>query len=126
VEFNSTKNSRLASLQKIADELISERYENMSEIETVQDNLNTKFKEVEEKCNQKLSSLEEELAKQKNLDEEASKEYSEAVNAFTDLVKKKKELLAGNEDMGLEEQLEALKASTSTAFTFFSFLTFFF
>jgi len=113
VEFNSTKNSRLASLQKIANELISERYENMSEIEAVQDNLNTKFKEVEEKCDQKLSSLEEELAKQKNLDEEASKEYSEAVNAFTDLVKKKKKLLAGNEEMGLEEQLEALKESTS-------------
>jgi len=112
-EVSYSKDGRLKDLKAISAELYSERFENQSEIKSIEQGLDSAFDNLAKSGTAKHQTLEGELKKQKDLNDRLCKEFAEAVKSFADYLNKKKAAIAGNKSQELEQQLASLLASTS-------------
>ena len=83
-DVQSQKNTRLANLHKLLEELSGEKYEHTGELKGLSDHVNGKFSSLDAAMGKKKGALEAELERQKKIDDDLCKAFADAVKQFSD------------------------------------------
>jgi Ca2+-binding EF-hand superfamily protein len=90
-EVQAQKNTRVAALHKLQEELAGEKYEFSSELKGIADGVDSKFAALEAAFGKKKTALEAELERQKKINDDLCKAFAEAVKSFSSWIQKTKE-----------------------------------
>lgn len=116
-EVVSQKNTRVANLHKLLEELAGEKYEHTGELRGVADHVNGKFTALDKANAGKKAALEAELERQKKINDDLCKAFAEAVKHFSDHLAHAKASI-NDKEAKLEDLLakvQALLGSSATA-----------
>jgi len=113
VECQHIKDTRFKELKDTAAELYREKFENSKEIQAIEADKESQFKDVFSLAEAKKKVLNQELANQKAINDNLCKEFAAAVKVFLDWLNEKKRVLSANKTTSLEQQLQELEQSTS-------------
>jgi Ca2+-binding EF-hand superfamily protein len=113
VDVAHSKDGRLKELKRIANELYGEKFENQNEIKSIESGLDGRFANLDKASDAKRTTLEGELKRQKDINDNLCKEFADVVKGFTDFLGAKKAKISGNKKDSLETQLQVLLGAAS-------------
>jgi Ca2+-binding EF-hand superfamily protein len=111
-EVQSQKNTRVAALHKLREELAAEKYEFANDLKNLGNDVDNRFAALEAAFNKKKSTLEAELERQKKINDDLCKAFAEAVKAFTAWLQKAKASV-NDKDAKLEVLLHLVEKTLS-------------
>eukprot|EP01137_Pigoraptor_chileana_P036254 Opistho-2@31501 len=103
-DFQNTKNSRVAALSKISQQLTAEKYEFIATISDTQSNIDGTIAELSQLAASKKQTLETELEKQKTINDNLCREFATAAKGFVDWLNASKQSISARGG-SLEDQL---------------------
>jgi len=116
-EFTHVKSSALKDLTSLHDELVKERYSNVSDIKKGLEALTSAFAILEQGAKDKRVKLDQALANQKAIDDGLYRSFADAAKDFSDWLKARRDTLASNTDKALDDQLKDVQNSKAEAKT---------
>lgn len=116
-EQEHVKDSQLADVNKLLEQLVSERFEKSAEATATADGLKSTFDGLDSSCSEKKAHLEAALQQQKDTNDNLCKEFADSAKEFQSWLNAKRVALASSEgDLSKQmEDAQAALADTSEA-----------